>query len=233
MSSEIVQATAKSPVALTDAGFVANDLEGAFRIAQVMVKAGIAGKHSVESATIAIGHGRALGLNAVQAVQNIAVVNGKPAAYGDAPLGIARSSGKIEALSEVASGKEDGYGWTCTIKRKGEANLIVRSFTIRDAKRAGLWGKAGPWTQYPDRMLMYRARGWALRDAVPDALLGLAIGEEAEDIPPPKAVENVAGTKASRLAVKLGVAEAPSPPAPDAPMVEEAPNETHDSEITQ
>ena len=53
---------------------------------------------------------------------------------------------------------------------------------MADAKRAGLWGKSGPWTQYPDRMLLFRARGFALRDAFGDYLRGLRTVEEQGDI---------------------------------------------------
>ena len=61
-----------------------------------------------------------------------------------------------------------------------------------DAKRAGLWTKAGPWQTYPRRMLQMRARSFALRDAFPDVLKGLISVEEALDnhsgadqLPPP------------------------------------------------
>lgn len=50
---------------------------------------------------------------------------------------------------------------------------------------AGLWGKQGPWKTNPRRMLQMRARAFAGRDAVPDVLKGLAVAEEAIDIPPP------------------------------------------------
>ena len=56
---------------------------------------------------------------------------------------------------------------------------------MADAKRAGLAGKSGPWTQYPRRMLQMRARGFALRDAFPDLLRGLVTAEEAMDYPTP------------------------------------------------
>jgi hypothetical protein len=57
-------------------------------------------------------------------------------------------------------------------------------FSVADAKKASLWGKAGPWQSYPDRMLQMRARGFGLRDKFADALRGLSIAEEAMDIAP-------------------------------------------------
>ena len=51
---------------------------------------------------------------------------------------------------------------------------------FRSAKRAGLWGKQGPWQQFPDRMMQMRARGFTLRDGFADVLGGLYLREELE-----------------------------------------------------
>jgi hypothetical protein len=70
----------------------------------------------------------------------------------------------------------------CIAHRRGRKPVTAK-FSVEDAKRAGLWNKQGPWTSYPKRMLQMRARGFALRDAFPDALKGLITTEEAEDYP--------------------------------------------------
>jgi hypothetical protein len=70
----------------------------------------------------------------------------------------------------------------CIASRKGRKPVTVK-FSVEDAKRAGLWGKQGPWTAYPKRMMQMRARGFALRDAFPDVLKGLISVEEANDYP--------------------------------------------------
>ena len=57
---------------------------------------------------------------------------------------------------------------------------IKESFSIEQAKRAGLWGRQGPWSQYSERMLQMRARGFCVRNAFPDALKGCYIKEEME-----------------------------------------------------
>jgi hypothetical protein len=67
-------------------------------------------------------------------------------------------------------------------KRKGRKPVTAK-FSVEDAKRAGLWGKQGPWQAYPKRMMQMRARGFALRDAFPDVLKGLITAEEAQDYP--------------------------------------------------
>jgi hypothetical protein len=54
---------------------------------------------------------------------------------------------------------------------------------VADAKAAKLWGKSGPWTDYPRRMLKFRARGFVLRDVFGDVLKGLRTAEEVRDYP--------------------------------------------------
>ena len=127
---------------------------------------------------VAIQWGMELGLQPLQAMQNIAVINGRPSIWGDAMLAIVRGSKAFESMSEDIT---DSLA-TCTIKRIG-SDPIARTFSLEDAKKAQLTTKQGPWTQYPKRMMQMRARAWALRDAFPDVLRGIAIAEEAQDIP--------------------------------------------------
>ena len=75
----------------------------------------------------------------------------------------------------------------CEAKRRGYEKPTVVRFSVADAKKAQLWGKSGPWTQYSRRMLQMRARGFALRDAFPDVLRGLVTAEEAQDYASEKA----------------------------------------------
>lgn len=138
---------------------------------------------SPEVAIIKIQAGLELGLTPVWALTNIFVVNGKPTVYGDALLGIILGHPDCVDVIETMAGKDDGLAACCEVQRKGRAP-IVRTFSVADAKAAGLWKKAGPWTQYPSRMLAMRARAFACRDAFADALRGIAVREEIADIEP-------------------------------------------------
>lgn len=126
---------------------------------------------------VAIQMGAELGLQPMQSIQNIAVINGRPSIWGDAMLGLVVANSECEGVDEWL----DGHEAHCRVKRKGRS-MVERTFSVDDAKTAGLWGKAGPWTQYPKRMLQMRARGFALRDAFPDLLRGIHSTEEARDI---------------------------------------------------
>ncbi len=127
---------------------------------------------------IAIQWGSELGLKPLQALQNIAPINGRPALWGDAVIALVRSSPLCEYVQE----SDDGHTATCRAKRRGEAEHIA-TFSMDDARIAGLQGKQGPWTQYPKRMRQMRARAFALRDVFPDVLRGMPVAEEVFDTP--------------------------------------------------
>lgn len=127
---------------------------------------------------IAMQWGSELGLKPLQALSNIAVVNGRAALWGDAVIALVRSSPLCEYVQE----SDDGHTATCRAKRRGEPEHVV-SFSMDDAKAAGLAGKQGPWSQYPRRMRQMRARAFALRDVFPDVLRGMPVAEEVQDMP--------------------------------------------------
>ena len=140
------------------------------------------------SCVLAIQAGAEIGLSPMQAMQSIAVVNGRPSIFGDAALAVVKASPVCEYVTEAIEGDGEQMVATCTAKRRGYPAPTVSRFTVADAKKAGLWGKTGPWSQYPRRMLQMRARGFALRDCFPDVLRGLVTAEEAQDYPKPEPV---------------------------------------------
>lgn len=144
------------------------------------------GFDSIESCAIAMAKGAELGLSHLESLSSIAVVNGRPSIWGDAMLALVLASGKLEdhKREEIGTPGEDDWGFRVRVKRLGMPSWVEETFTVEDAKRASLWKKTGPWTQYPRRMLEMRARGFALRNAFPDVLRGLISVEEASDIPP-------------------------------------------------
>lgn len=130
---------------------------------------------------VCVQWGMEMGLAPMQALQNIAVINGKPSVYGDALMALVQASPVCEDIEEFFEheGTPNPVA-VCVAKRKGRKPVTAR-FSVEDAKRAGLWAKQGPWTAYPKRMMQMRARGFALRDAFPDVLKGMITAEEAQD----------------------------------------------------
>lgn len=129
---------------------------------------------------IAMMMGFEVGLNPLQAVQNIATINGRPSIWGDAMLALVQNHPSFKSIQETFD--ESSMTATCVVCRKNGQPHVV-TFSQADAEKAKLWDKTGPWTQYPKRMLKLRARGYALRDQFADALLGLISAEEAQDMP--------------------------------------------------
>lgn len=185
----IVQTEAPRLPALQAGGtvrpIIPQDFEGAWRIATAVCKAGMApkGLDTPEKAMVAVLHGMEVGFTPMAALQSISVINGRPTIWGDGAIGLVRGSGKLEWIKERIEGEGDRMVATCEVKRKGEPDPVRATFSVDDAKKAGLWGKAGPWQQYPKRMLTMRARAFALRDAFADVLRGLGIAEEVQDTP--------------------------------------------------
>lgn len=156
-----------------------------WRIACAIDKSGIkpAGCKDPESVFIALAAGLEVGLSPMQSIQNVMVVNNRPALFGDAPLGLVMASGLIADFAEKFEGEGDNLTAVCRSKRKGFESHSESRFSVADAKKAGLWGKSGPWSQYPKRMLQFRARGFNLRDTFPDVLKGFVDDTEASDTP--------------------------------------------------
>ena len=167
-------------------GLALATFDDAFRFAKMVAASDFAPKDfkgKAESCLLAIQHGSEVGLSPMQSLQSIAVINGRPTIWGDAALALVQSSPACEYVKEYIEGDGDQAVAVCEVKRKGYPAPTVSRFSMADAKRAGLAGKTGPWSQYPSRMLALRARGFALRNAFADCLRGLVTAEEAQDYP--------------------------------------------------
>jgi hypothetical protein len=167
-------------------GLALATFEDAFRFSKMVAASEFAPKDfrgKPESCLLAIQHGSEIGLSPMQSLQSIAVINGRPSIWGDAALAVVSASSVCEYVTERVEGDGDAMVAICEAKRRGYPKATTTRFSVADAKKAGLWGKSGPWQQYPKRMLQLRARGFALRDAFPDVLKGLVTAEEAQDYP--------------------------------------------------
>jgi hypothetical protein len=128
---------------------------------------------------VAVQTGAEVGLKPMQSLQGIAVINGRPAIWGDAMWALVVSHPEFEGFRDENTDAQS----TVWLKRRGQGE-IMRSFSMEDAKKAGLAGKQGPWTSNPKRMMQMRARAFAARDLFPDALKGIKSVEEVRDYGP-------------------------------------------------
>jgi hypothetical protein len=177
-SQQLAKRETKVEIALDKTGVQLRSFDEMARFCRAIVNSGLAPKsfQSPEAVMVAIQHGMELGLAPMQALHSIAVVNGRPTIWGDAALALCTAHPSFLDIEESIEGNTA----TCVVKRR-DRSAVVRTFSEADAKKAGLWGKAGPWQQYPQRMLQMRARSWAIRDSFPDALKGVGVREEVQD----------------------------------------------------
>jgi hypothetical protein len=231
-----VTTSARAPLAIAR-GVQITDIDGLWRFATAVAASGLAPKgiQTKEAIFIAIEMGLEVGLPPMAALQNIAVINGRPSIWGDAQLAVVRSTGEVEEFAEwyEQGGKKlarnpvafgDDTTAVCRVKRRGY-DATETAFSVADAKQAKLWGKEGPWSQYPGRMLRFRARSFGLRDTFGDALKGLRAAEEVQDdielnVTPPAAAAEIPAPGAPTFRKRAPKAEAAPTPEPAAPMPE-------------
>jgi hypothetical protein len=170
----------------TNQGFAPVTLDEAMRFSEMLSKSQMVPKAyqgKPEDVLVAVQWGKELGLAPLQALQNIACINGKPSVYGDAAMALVQASSVCEGIEEFFEGEGTPNPIAVCVAHRRNRTPVTARFSVEDAKRAGLWNKPGPWQAYPKRMMQMRARGFALRDAFPDVLKGLITAEEAQDYP--------------------------------------------------
>jgi hypothetical protein len=170
--------------------------------------------------------GAPMRLNLLQCLRCMMVINGIPQLYGDGPLAVCQGSSRWSDIKETLENEDTPeMVAVCTVYKKGESPA-TRKFSVQDAKVAKLWGKAGPWTNFPKRMLQLRARAFALRDKFADALSGIGIHEELVDITDQVTVRDAepeGATATERLKNKLKGSAKPEQPEPEPTQEPEAP----------
>lgn len=184
-----------------------------------------------------IMQGLEIGVPPMQALQLMAMINGRIVAHSELVPGILWAHGfDIEQWMTGAPYEDD---WTahCRIKRPN-GKIVERSFSVAQAKRAGLWSPEpkltrkgrdnstytvdndSPWYRYPDRMLPARALGFCVKDGGSDAMRGMMVREEAEDIVRMREARDVTPPKETAI----------EPPDPDAATVPPVPSPEQTSE---
>lgn len=224
--SPIVEKINKLPVSITAhdnvQAIMPRDIDEAFRFAKAKALSGVIpdvyrdGKGGPPNeALIMMGCLKAmeLGVPPQTGLDGLLPINGRWAVWGDLAQALVHRTGQIAKFQKKEIGAEnfdpgaaaglwpDAYGYRVMIWRRGQEDPYVGEFTVRDAKRAGLWMAPNrqPWVKYPQRMLFNRARAFALRDGFADGLSGLSIAEEVVDSLPPPVEERGGSAKTSLL----------------------------------
>lgn len=178
---------ASALVAIGEKGLVLKSMEELLRFAQLAVSSGAAPKGmTAGAAAMAIQAGLERGLGLLGGLQHCVVINGVLSWRGQGAVALIQNSpacrpGSLRFWPEGTG--EDTKG-VAVAWRSGYAQPDRREFSVKDARQAHLWGKQGPWTEYPGRQLAWRALGFLARDIFPDVLGGFPMAEEAQDFEP-------------------------------------------------
>lgn len=166
---------------------------------QIYFKSGLAPSHlkNWEAVFIAMSWAQGLNIHPILGLRDIFVIDNIPSLRTEAAMALVEISGFCEYFEQEFTGKpyEDDFTAVCRVKRKGRKEHIS-TFSVKDAKIALLWGKKTKtnaptaWVTYPQRMLMYRAVGFAIRDIFSDVLRGSRLYEEIIDYPQFEILEN-------------------------------------------
>jgi hypothetical protein len=158
--------------------------------------------------------GQELGLGPMQSIRGLYVVNGKPVMSSDMMVALCLRSSACEYFQLVES--TPGRA-TYEAKRRGAPKPVQMSFTIEQARAAGLTGK-GTWKSYPDAMLRARAASSLARAVFPDLVAGVYEPGEAEEFRRSDRARDVTPIPAAPVAPTVVPPE--PPPIEDAEVVE-------------
>lgn len=175
----------RTPIEMGSDGLMITSMNDLIRVSEAILVSGFAPKSFTkwQQVMVAIQMGSELGMKPMMALQSIAVINGMPTVWGDGALALVQASKPYDWHKEWTEGEGDNMIAYCTFKRKGNEPHTTK-FSVAQAKKAELWGKAGPWQKYPERMLQLRARAFGFRDKFADILRGFKTAEEVMDYPP-------------------------------------------------
>lgn len=162
--------------------------------AKLLVDSGFLPKavNTPEKAMTIMLTGRELGLGFMESLRSINVIDGKPSMSAQLMVALCQRTGELEDLIINEETKDQ---CTVTVKRKGKTPYSY-TFSMADAKALGLADAVrvdertqktytytkDNWKKQPKVMLKWRAVAGALRVPFADAICGLYIEDEAEDI---------------------------------------------------
>lgn len=214
-------------VALSESGVVLRNLDDLGRVSDMIAASGLAPKGDTPQAIgTKILFGLECGLSMMTALTHVAVINGRPSIYGDAIMSRIMSSPlfdfdafdeRFENDPSDLRNPPDDFAAVVTMgrfTRTGATKERTERFSVGDARRANLWGKQGPWSQYPKRMMLWRARSFLARNLFADLLRGFQFAEEARDMPSPTreaVIVQPGPVAATPSALPSSPAPAPSP----------------------
>lgn len=173
---------------------------------------------------VALLTGAEMGLAPMQALRGIVVIKGKPTLSADLMGALVKR--RTDICEYLMLSKSSATEAVYRTKRRGDPEPTTMSFTMEDAKAAGIAGDM--YRKYPANMLRARCLAIICRAVYPDLCMGLYDSDSGEltdgvpttwpaerevNAPPVQASKSVSETK-ERLRVVVSATEARTEPPP-------------------
>ena len=171
-------------IQILDGEMKLSNIEQVWRAAKLIRQSGLVPPSFRNDQQIVIAILRAIELKIpiFQALEGMTVIQNKIGIMGDLALALVQASGELKEIQKTYSGEAGELTCTVTIQRKGR-KAHEYTFSVAEARAAGIYDRSAVWKSYPRRMTYYRALGFALRDEFPDILKGIKTTEELADYP--------------------------------------------------
>lgn len=147
-------------------------------MAPVMHKSRLFGVSSPEQAAAIMIKSHELGLGFSAGFEFIHVIQGKPTLSPRGALALAHASGIIDEMEIIEERDAQGKPFSCAVKGRRGNFKYETSFTMDDARAAGLVKSDSGWSKYPANMLKWRAIGFWLDVVCPDTQGGMKRADE-------------------------------------------------------
>lgn len=136
---------------------------------------------SKEEAFARVVAGASMGMKPIQAINGIAMINGKPTLHSDSIPCTVMASGLVNGMKYKFTGEGETLACTFYVRRKGIEEYQEWTYSMEDAKKAGLLSNP-VWQKHTKKMLFNRARTWCFRNTFPDVIGNVYTPEEIEDV---------------------------------------------------
>jgi hypothetical protein len=142
------------------------------RVGEMVIASGLApeGVKTAAAACLIIATGRELGISAMKALRTIYVVKGRPTLSADLMAALCKQTPAVCRYFRIVEMTPTHV--TCETHRVGEPEPTAYTYTLDDARTAGLL-TSQTWKAHPTAMLKARCVSALARAVYPDLIMGL------------------------------------------------------------
>jgi hypothetical protein len=137
-----------------------------------------------ENCLIALDVANRVNISPLMVMQNLTIVQGKPAWNGQSSIALVNGCGRFSPLKFIYSGEGENFGCVAQAQRLADGEVCESErITLAMARDEGWSTKKGSkWLTMPKQMMMYRAGAFFARTYCPDVMLGIYTTDELTDI---------------------------------------------------